>query len=75
MIKAVYFNPLPINVAKAEASQEGGSTRVFIELRDANYLGSTYKLTYDPADDRLKGIYLQAAERRAFDVYFVRQRR
>ena len=75
MIKAAYFNPLPINVAKAEASQEGGSTRVFIELRDANYLGSTYKLTYDPADDRLKGIYFQAAERRAFDVYFVRQRR
>jgi len=49
-----------------------GSARVIIELRDVNYPGSTYNLTYDPADDRLKGIYFQAAVMQAFDVYFVR---
>jgi hypothetical protein len=72
MMKAAYFNPLPINVAKAEASQDGGVVHIFIELRDVNYPGSTYNLTYDPADDCLKGIYFQAAMGQTFDVYFVR---
>jgi hypothetical protein len=71
-MNAAYFNPQPINVAKAEASQDGGTVKVFIELRDVNYPGSTYDLTYDPADDCLKGIYFQAAIRQRFDVYFVR---
>jgi hypothetical protein len=69
---AAYFNPRPINVAKAEVSQDGETVNVFIELRDVNYPGSTYNLTYDPADDRLKGIYFQAAIKQTFDVYFVR---
>jgi hypothetical protein len=54
---AAYFNPRPINVARAEASQEGTATKVFIELRDTNYPGSTYTLTYDPASDQLTGVY------------------
>jgi hypothetical protein len=69
---AAYFNPQPINVAKAEALQGGGTVSVFIELRDVNYPGSTYSLTYDPANDSLKGIYFQAAIRQTFDVYFIR---
>ena len=32
-MEAAYFNPRPIHVAKAEASQEGGSVKVFLELR------------------------------------------
>ena len=71
-MNAAYFNPRPINVAKAEASQGGGTVSVFIELRDVNYPGSTYNLTYDPANDCLKGIYFQAAIRQTFDVYFIR---
>jgi hypothetical protein len=71
-IGAAYFNPMPINVAKAEASQKDGTVHVFIELRDVNYPGSTYSLTYSPTDDRLKGIYFQAAIGQAFEVYFVR---
>jgi hypothetical protein len=71
-MNAAYFNPQPIHVAKAEASQYEGTVNVFIELRDVNYPGSTYNLTYDPADDYLKGIYFQAATGQAFDVYFVR---
>jgi len=71
-MNAAYYNPQPINVAKAEALQGGGIVSVFIELRDTNYPGSTYNLTYDPADDCLKGIYFQAALGQTFDVYFVR---
>jgi hypothetical protein len=71
-MSAAYFNPLPINVAKAEVSQNDGIVSVFIELRDVNYPGSTYNLIYDPADDCLKGIYFQAARKQSFNVYFVR---
>ena len=71
-IEAGYFNPRPINVAKAVASQESGSVKVFIELRDLNYPGSTYTLTYDPAKDLLQGGYFQAALKQTFDVFFIR---
>jgi uncharacterized protein (DUF2147 family) len=71
-MKAAYFNPRPIHVAIADASQSGGTVRVFIELRDVNYPGSTYHLAHDPATDRLTGTYFQAAARRSFDVSFVR---
>jgi hypothetical protein len=71
-LDARYFNPRPINVAKAEASQEGAVTKVFIELRDVNYPGSTYTLVYDPAADQLKGIYYQAALQQQFEVFFER---
>jgi hypothetical protein len=69
---AAYFNPRPINVSRAEASQEGTTTKVFIELRDKNYPGSTYTLTYDPGSDQLKGTYFQAALQQSFEVVFVR---
>ena len=69
---AAYFNPQPINVSRAEASQEGEATKVFIELRDVNYPGATYTLTYDPAGDQLKGVYFQPALHQSFDVVFVR---
>jgi hypothetical protein len=69
-----YFNPRSIHVARAEASQDGAVTKVFIELRDVNYPGSTYNLTYDPQDDRLEGIYYQAALQQSFDVFFLRMK-
>jgi len=56
-IDAGYFNPKSIHVAKAEAFREGNATKVFIELRDVNYPGSSYTLTYDPTSDQLKGVY------------------
>jgi len=71
-LAAGYFNPRPINVAKAEASQDNGTVKVFIELRDVNYPGSTYNLAYGPADDRLTGTYFQAALRETYEVYFTR---
>ena len=71
-LEAAYFNPKSIHVAKAEASRDGASVKVFIELRDVNYPGSTYTLAYDPAGDQLKGDYFQAALKQTFDVFFTR---
>ena len=48
-IDAVYLNPKPINIAKAEATRDGSTLNVFVELRAPNYPGSTYTLTYDRA--------------------------
>lgn len=69
---AGYFNPKSIHVAKAEATRVGGILRVFIELRDVNYPGSTYTLTYDPGSDQLKGIYFQALQKQSYEVVFER---
>jgi len=71
-MNAAYFNPRAINVAKAEASQNGQAVGVFIELRDVNYPGSTYTLVYEPASDQLKGIYFQAAWQQQYEVFFER---
>jgi nucleoid-associated protein YgaU len=71
---AGYFNPRPINIFRAEAKRESGKMKVFIELRDAGYPGSTYTLTYDPKEDVLRGVYYQAAMKQSFDVYFTRMK-
>ena len=71
-MEAAYLNPRPIHVSKAEASRDGATLKVFIELRDVNYPGSTYTLTYDPREDQLKGDYFQAAIKQTFDVFFTR---
>jgi hypothetical protein len=71
-LKAAYFNPRPINVARAEVRRKDGTLMVFVELRDVNYPGSTYTLHYDPAADRLKGTYFQAVQGQTFDVEFMR---
>ena len=71
-IDATYANPNPINVSKAEVSQEGGALRVFLELRGAGYPGSNYTLTYEPRSDRLVGVYFQAVLQQKFDVIFRR---
>jgi uncharacterized protein (DUF2147 family) len=73
-MEAGYFNPRPINVSKAEAKQESGKMRVFIELSDTGYPGSIYTLTYDPREDVLRGVYFQAALKQSFDVYFTRMK-
>ena len=73
-LDAAYFNPQSIHVARAEATQDGATTRVFIELRDVNYPGSTYDLVYDPVSDQLSGIYFQALQRQQFEVVFARMK-
>lgn len=73
-IAAAYFNPKSINIANAEASREGSTLKVFVELRAPNYPGSTYTLAYDPEHDQLRGIYFQALQQQSFEVYFVRMK-
>jgi len=71
-LDAAYLNPRSIHVSKAEASRDGENLKVFVELRDVHYPGSTYTLAYDPPTDQLKGIYYQAALGQQFEVYFER---
>ncbi len=73
-LDAGYFNPNPIHVAQAQASEQGSWIKVFIELRDVNYPGSTYTLAYDSAADQLKGVYFQAVERQQFEIQFERMK-
>jgi hypothetical protein len=71
-LDAAYANPNPLPFARAEATQDGKTTKLFFELRAGGYNGSTYTLTYDPAADVLKGVYYQAVAQQKFDVYFTR---
>jgi hypothetical protein len=74
VMDAAYLNPRPINVSKAQATRDGPTVRVFVELRAPNYPGSTYTLTYDSKRDELYGVYYQAVEGRNFDVVFARMK-
>jgi hypothetical protein len=73
-LEAAYFNPNPINVAQARVRTIDGPIEVFVELRDANYPGATYRLVYEPRDDVLFGLYTQPAVGQTFEVTFVRER-
>jgi uncharacterized protein (DUF2147 family) len=73
-LKAAYYNPRPINVARAEFSKKDGTLTIFIELRDVNYPGSKYNLKYDPKSDRLIGSYFQAVQGETYDVEFNRSK-
>jgi hypothetical protein len=72
LLKAAYFNPRPINVSRAEWKRPDGRLSTFVELRDVKYPGSSYSLAYQPATDRLVGIYFQAALQQRFEVEFER---
>lgn len=72
-LDAMYFNPGALPFATAQAGKDGSRVRAFFELRAGGYGGSTYELTYDPADDQLKGVYFQAVARQHYEVTFVRK--
>lgn len=71
-LEADYANPNPLPFARAEATRDGKTIRLFFELRAGGYNGSTYTLTYDPASDTLRGVYFQAVAQQKFDIYFNR---
>jgi uncharacterized protein (DUF2147 family) len=71
-VKAVYYNPRPINVGISNWRVDDGNLTVFVELRDINYQGSTYTLQYSADSDRLKGKYFQAPTGRTYEVEFLR---
>ena len=71
-LEANYFNPNPINVGGASWQESSGNLKIIVELRDANYPGSTYTLNYLPDRDILAGDYYQAVEGLTFYVEFSR---
>ncbi|MHC5075084.1 MAG: hypothetical protein ACYTFM_01450 [Planctomycetota bacterium] len=71
-LEAGYYNPRSINVSIAKAEDKNGTLEVFVELRDTGYPGSNYTLKYNPGNDALEGIYLQAALQQKFNVVFKR---
>ena len=73
-IDALYFNPQPIPVAKAQVTPEGPILKIFVELRAPNYPGSTYTLTHDKQQDQLQGTYFQAVQRQNYAVSFFRMK-
>ena len=70
--EATYFNPNPIRVAWARVKTEGSVIKLEVELRDENYPGCLYKLTFMPETDRLLGTYFQAQAQQTYEVEFVR---
>jgi len=73
-MSAQYFNPNPINVGKANWESSYGNLKIIVELRDINYPGSKYTLSYLPDKDMLAGEYYQAVERLTFYVEFMRRK-
>lgn len=67
-----YYNPNPINVARAMVLTHGTRTGLFVELQDRGYPGATYELEYNGQQDLLAGVYHQPAAGGSFNVIFVR---
>jgi hypothetical protein len=72
-LEAAYFNPRPIGVSRADWHRSNDELHVFVELRDANYPGATYKLRYLPTMDQLVGDYFQPLHQQTFRVHFLRR--
>ena len=73
-LDAAYFNPNPINVGRAGWTSHNGKIQVYVELRDKNYPGSNYKLTYVEEKETLMGTYFQAVTKETFEVYFTKKK-
>jgi hypothetical protein len=72
-LDASYANPNPLPFYAATATEDGGTLKLFFELRAGGYNGSTYTFSYDAASNQLKGQYYQAVAKQTFDVIFVRK--
>lgn len=68
-----YFNPSPINVAWGSVKLDANAIQIQVELRDRNYPGCLYKLTYSPDKDQLIGTYFQAQMQQTYEVLFIRK--
>jgi hypothetical protein len=73
-VNAGYYNPKSINVSRSQVVGMDSEIKLFIELQDVGYPGSTYNLIYDPQKDMMFGLYYQAAMGQNFDVAFIRMK-
>ena len=71
-LDAAYYNPKPINISRTKVSREKATMKIFIELRDKGYPGSTYTLDYISKNDTLTGNYFHAGVKQHFQVIFSR---
>lgn len=67
-----YYNPNPINVSRAVAWREKGTSKIVVELNDTGYPGCTYTLEHNPQSDQLFGQYFQAAQQETYEIVFSR---
>ncbi len=72
-VKVEYFNPNPIHVEQATISTRKGLAKLFIQLQDKGYEGSTYTLYYYAEKDALAGFYYQATSGKTYKVIFMRK--
>lgn len=68
-----YFNPKPVHVEQAAITTQKEFIKLFIQLQDTGYEGSTYTLYYYKEKDALAGFYYQAALDRTYKVIFMRK--
>jgi hypothetical protein len=68
-----YFNPAKINVAAASVSYWKGLVKLFINLQDKGYPGSTYTLYYYAEKDVMVGFYYQVVMKQTYEVVFTRK--
>lgn len=73
-LEAAYLNPSPVHIGSALWADTDGILKVYIELRDKNYPGSNYKLSYNPKTDMLEGEYYQAVQGATYQVAFSRSK-
>ncbi len=67
-----YYNPDPINVSRAAAWRDKGTSKIVVELNDTGYPGCTYTLEHNAQTDQLVGQYFQAAQQATYEVVFSR---
>ena len=72
-LDALYFNPDSIHVGRTGWRIDEEKLQLYVELRDVNYPGSIYQLTYDEQSDKLTGTYYQAVSRQTYKVTFLRK--
>ena len=71
-LTARYLNPDPVGVSKAEAWKVGERVELLLELTDENYPGNFYELSFDPAQQKLVGVYHHLGLREDYEVDFTR---
>ncbi len=70
ILNARYYNPNAINVGRAGWRMKDKELQIFVELRDKNYPGSIYQLTYNEKQETLSGTYYQAVSKQTYEVKF-----
>jgi len=67
---AKYLNPDPINIGRSGWRNQDDKLEIYIELRDENYPGSIYQLTYNENTKTIFGTYYLALTRQTYEVSF-----